>query len=129
MPPLRPPLALAATCDSGPPSWLAPPWSTTAGQLGTQTVRVWLEADSRGVSVLSHDIGPALESWFGKDDIETSLTVRNDHLPNLATVLGCGSSRNDVTQAIAVRYRGESAATTYLRSLDEKGIPYEFDIV
>ena len=31
-----------------------------SGDLDTHTVRVCLEADSRGVSVLSHDIEPAL---------------------------------------------------------------------
>ena len=101
-----------------------------SGRLGTQTVRVWLEPNGSGVSLLSHDIGPALEASFGAEDIETFLTIRGENLPRLADLLGCAATVDGVTRALCDRFAGDSAATSHLRSLlDDSGISYEFHLV
>lgn len=57
------------------------------GQLGSQHVRVWLEPHAGGIRLLTHDMGPAPERVFGKDEIETFLEVDGVHLPNLVAAL------------------------------------------
>src|SRR5687768_1163712 len=37
------------------------------GRIGTQWVRVWLEPWAGSLRMLSHEIGPALERFFGRD--------------------------------------------------------------
>ncbi len=98
------------------------------GQLGTQRVRVWLERRGSGIAVLSHDMGPALESAFGTDEIETFLEIDAADVPAMAAALGGGSA--DPMQLLVDRYRGDSAATSHLRQLlAEHGIPHRFSVV
>ena len=101
-----------------------------SGEIGTQRVRVCLEPADGGFMLNSHDIGPGLERFFGDTEIETYLTVRAEQLPRLAELLGSGSTTEEVMQALAGRYRDDSAATTHPRTLlDEDGVPYEFNLV
>ena len=104
------------------------------GRLGTQWVRVWLEYRAGSIVLASHDIGPALEPVFGKDEIETYLEVEAVHLANLTAALYVDrTDRNASMNAIdllAARYRGPPTATTALRTwLTARGIPYQFTIV
>lgn len=102
-----------------------------AGEIGTQRVRVWLQpAEDGGFMVNSHDIGPGLERFFGDTEIETYLTVRAEQLPQVAQVLACRPTLEEILAALVDRYLGDSAATTHLRAvLDEHGVPYEFNLV
>ena len=104
------------------------------GRIGTQQVRVWLESHAGGIRLLSHDIGPALERVFGKDEIETFLDLDAVHLPNLIAALRAeqtdGNASMDPIELLATKYEGDSTATTGLRGwLTARGIPYRFTIV
>jgi hypothetical protein len=104
------------------------------GRLGTQWVRVWLEYRAGSVVLASHDIGPGLEHAFGKDEIETHLEVDAVHLPNLTAALRAErtdpDAPMDAIELLAARYRGDSTATTDLRTwLTAHGIEYRFTIV
>lgn len=104
------------------------------GRLGTQWVRVWLENRAGGIMLASHDIGRGLERVFGKDEIETYLEVDAVHVPNLTAALRTewtdATAPMDPIELLAARYRGDSTATSGLRTrLIEHGIPYRFTIV
>lgn len=104
------------------------------GRLGTQRVLVWLEPWAGGIRLLSHDIGPALERVFGKDDIETILEIDALHVPNLVTALRAERTDDaapmDAMELLVAKYRGDSTATSGLRTwLTAHGIPYRFTIV
>ena len=104
------------------------------GRLGTQRVRVWLEYRAGTIVLASHDIGPGLEHAFGKDEIETFLEVDAIHLPKLTAALRAERTDSDAPidaiGLLAARYRGDSAATSGLRTwLTARGIPYRFTIV
>ena len=82
----------------------------------------------------SHDIGPGLEHFFGKDEIETYLEVDAVHLPNLTAALRAEptdpDAPMDAIELLAAHYRGDSTAITGLRTwLTAHGIPYRFTIV
>jgi len=95
------------------------------GQLGTQSVRVWLERRAGGIALLSHDMGSGLEAAFGTDEIETFLEVDAADLPALAVALGHAGA--DPLPLLAARHRGDSMATSHLRELlSEHGIPHRF---
>jgi hypothetical protein len=97
------------------------------GRLDTQDVMVWLTDGQNGICLMSHDMGPMLERFFGEDEIETFLLIANDTRPALASALGVETEA--VFAELARRYDGDSAATTNLRSfLDENDIPYEFHL-
>ncbi len=103
-------------------------------RIGTQRVRVWLEPWAGGIRLLSHDIGPALERVFGKDEIETFLEVDAVHMPNLVAGLHAewtdADAPMDAIELLLAKYRGDSTATTGLRTwLTAHGIPYRFTIV
>ena len=98
------------------------------GQLGTQSVRVWLEDRGGGIALLSHDIGPALESAFGSGDIETFLEIDVADVSRLAAALGHAGA--DPMPLLAARYQGDSMATSHLRQLlTDHGIPHRFFVV
>jgi hypothetical protein len=98
-----------------------------SGEIGTQRVRVWLEWQGDDLQLLSHDIGPGLERFFGDDEIETYLTVKAAQLPELARALGCPADPASIQTALMDRYRDDAAATTHLRAfLEDAGIPYDF---
>ena len=104
------------------------------GRLRTQWVRVWLEYRAGSIVLASHDIGPGLERFFGKDEIETYLEVDAVQLPNLTTALRAERTDPDAPMdpidLLAARYRGDSTATTGLRTwLTARGIPHRFTIV
>jgi hypothetical protein len=104
------------------------------GELGTQWVRVWLESRVDGIRLCSHDIGPALERWFGKDEIETFLEIDAVHVPNLVAALRAERTDAeppvDAIELLVAKYQGDSTATSGLRTrLTAHGIPYRFDIV
>ena len=97
------------------------------GRLGTQSVHVWFEWRAGDLLLCSQDIGPALESIYGEDEIETFLTVEAAQLTRLAHALGCADDPAALEAALLDRYRGDSAATSHLRELlAEHTIPYEF---
>ena len=100
-----------------------------AGRIDTQRVRVWLERSADGgITLLSHDIGPGLERFFGDDEIETFLEIDADQLPALAAALGDASA--DPMSLLATRYHDDSMATTHLRELlAEHDIPHRFSVV
>ena len=103
------------------------------GRTGGQRVRVWLEYRTGSLMLASHDIGPGLERFFGKDEIETYLEVEAVHLPNLTAALSAErtdpDAPMDAIELLAARYRGDSTATTGLsRWLTARGIPYRFTI-
>ena len=98
------------------------------GRLGTQSVRVWLERRGGGIVLLSHDIGPGLESPFGSSDIETFLEIDAAALPSLTAALG--DPAGDAMQLLAEQYQGDSMATTHLRELlSEHDIPHRFIVI
>ena len=104
------------------------------GRLGTQQVRVWFEYRAGSIVLASHDIGPGPERFFGKDEIETYLEIDAVHLPNLTAALRAErtdpDAPMDAIELLAARYRGDSAATTGLRTwLTAHRIPYRFTIV
>ncbi len=104
------------------------------GRIGTQRVRVWLEPWAGGIRLLSHDIGPALERVFGKDEIETFLEVDALHMPNMVAALRAqwtdADAPMDAMELLLAKYRGDSTATTGLRTwLTAHGSPYRFTIV
>lgn len=104
------------------------------GRLGTQRVRVWLEPWAGGIRLLSHDIGPALEPVFGKDEIETFLPVDAVHMPNLVAALRAERTDDDApmdaVELLTAKFAGDTTATTGLRNwLTAHGIPYRFTIV
>ena len=75
-----------------------------------------------------------LEHAFGKDEIETYLEVDAVHLPNLTAALRAERTGPDAPmnaiELLAARYRGDSTATTGLRTfLTARGIPFRFTIV
>jgi hypothetical protein len=103
------------------------------GRIGTQWLRVWLEYGAGSVVLASHDIGPGLETFFGKDEIETYLEIDAVHLSNLTAALRAErtdpDAPMDAIELLAARYRGDSAATTGLRTwLTAHGIPYRFGV-
>ena len=58
------------------------------GTLDRQRLLVWVEAASAdSIQVCTHEIGPALERWFGKDEIETFLTIGADDLERMVQLL------------------------------------------
>ncbi len=98
------------------------------GQLGTQSVRVWLERRGDGIVLMSHDIGSGLESPFGSSEIETFLEIAAADLPSLAAALG--DATGEPMELLAERYQGDSMATTHLRELlSEHGIPHQFHVI
>ena len=104
------------------------------GRLGTERVRVWLQASGAGIELLSHDIGPGLEQFFGRDEIETYLRIDAAHEPFLTDALA--AERTDpgapttALDLLADKYRGDAAATTHLKAwLDEHEVPYRFTLV
>jgi hypothetical protein len=98
------------------------------GQVGGQRVRVWIERRGGGLAVLSHDMGPGLEAFFGKDELETFLEVDAADVPALMAALGAGD--RDPAEYLADRYRGDATATTHLRHfLTERRIPHRFQSV
>ena len=103
------------------------------GRLGSQRVRVWLEYRAGSIALASHHMGPGLEPAFGKDEIETFLEVEAAHLPNLTAALRAERTdphAMDAIELLAARYRGDSTATSGLRTwLTARGIPYRFTIV
>ena len=104
------------------------------GREGSQRVRVWLEYSAGGIRLCSHGIGPGLETFFGKDEIETYLEVDAVHVPNLVAALRAewtdADAPLDAIELLAAKYGGDSAATSGLRTLlDAHGIPYRFTIV
>jgi hypothetical protein len=110
------------------------------GRLGSQRVIVWLDDSGEGgIQLGSHDIGRGLEAAFGRDEIETYLTLGAVDVgivvQRLATELGADveSFGTDVAAAVSLlarRYSGDSAATTHLRLwLDQHLIPYEFNVL
>ena len=104
------------------------------GALGTQHVRVWLEPWGGGIRLLNHDIGPALERYFGRDDLETVLEIDAANVPNLTAALRAewtdGDAPMDPMELLAIKYRGDSTATTGLRIwLTAHRIPHRFAIV
>jgi hypothetical protein len=105
-----------------------------SGRLGTQSVRVWLESHGSGITLLSHDLGPALESAFGSDEIETFLLVEPPHVEALTAALRAEridpASSTDPISLLAEKYSGNSAATSHFRAwLTEHEIPYQFSVV
>ena len=93
-----------------------------------------MESRAGTLALASHDIGPGLERFFGKDEIETYLEVDAVHLPNLTAALRAERTDPDAPidaiELLAARYRGDSTATTGLRTwLTAHGIPYRFTIV
>ena len=110
------------------------------GTIDRQRLWVWVETWGADIiRVCTHEIGPALETSFGKDEIETYLTVGADDLGRLVQLLvmeaetNIGVFASNVDAAIVLlgaRYAGEPAATSQLRLwLEERGIPYEFAVV
>ena len=104
------------------------------GRLGSQWVRVWLEYRAGSIVLASHEIGRGLETFFGKDEIETFLEVEAVHLPNLTAALRAERTDPDAPmdpiELLVARYRGDSTATSGLRTwLSARGIPYQFTIV
>ncbi len=98
-------------------------------RLGTQWVRVWLDASGGGIAMRSHDIGPDLERFFGTDDVETHLEIDAEHLPALTAALRADriatAAQATGLDLLADRYDGNSGATSVFRTwLDQRGIPY-----
>lgn len=104
------------------------------GQLGTQSVLVWLQPYGSGLGLLTHDMGSGLESVFGSDEIETFLVIGDADLPALVAALGAERTDADAPTAaihlLADKYRGDSTATSRCRAwLTERGIPHTFSVV
>jgi hypothetical protein len=104
------------------------------GQLGSQSVHVWLEARGAGIALNSQDIGPALESAFGSDEVETFLEIDAADIPTLTALLAAehpiANTPGDPLELLEARYRGDSMATTHLRELlTAHGIPYRFSVI
>ena len=104
------------------------------GRLGTQRVRVWLEPSAGDIRLLSHEIGPGLERFFGTDEMATFLEIDAIHVPNLVAALRAertdADPRMDAIELLAAKYAGDSTATSSLRTwLTAHGIPYRFTIV
>jgi hypothetical protein len=93
------------------------------GRLGSQRVRVWLERRGGGIGMLSHDIGPALDRTFGKDEIETFLEIEHRYVPELTAALRAEHPDSDVPgdacELLADRFRDDSAP----RATSESGWP------
>ena len=104
-------------------------------KLGTQQVRVWIEADSSGLKLMSHDIGPALLASFGKGELAVFLEVDAAQLPAVRAALLAertdpAAPGDEVPQLLLEKYRGDSTATGAFRAwLDGHGIPYRFTLV
>jgi hypothetical protein len=110
------------------------------GRVGSERVRVWLQAHGDGIALMSHDIGPGVERNFGKDDLETILVIAAADLPALIAALregheGGTGAPPDSDEAMAIRllaerFAGNSAATSMLRLLlDKAHVRYDFTIV
>jgi hypothetical protein len=109
-------------------------------KLGTQQVRVWIEADEAGLKLMSHDVGPALQASFGKSELAVFLEVDAEQLPAVRAALlaertdpagpAAPGGEDDVPQLLLEKYRGDSTATGAFRAwLDGHGIPYRFTLV
>ncbi len=109
-------------------------------QLGTQHVRVWIEADDAGLKLMSHETGPALMASFEKSEVAVFLEVDAEQLPAIRAALlsertdpaapAPAPSADDVPQLLLAKYRGDSTATGAFRAwLDGQGIPYRFMLV
>jgi hypothetical protein len=104
-------------------------------KLGTQQVRVWIEADDAGLKLMSHDIGPGLQASFGKSELAVFLEVDAEQLPAIRAALlaertDSAAPDADVPQLLLEKYRGDSTATGAFRAwLDGHGIPYRFMLV
>ena len=104
------------------------------GRIGGQRLRVWATDAGGGLRILTHEMGPALESAFGKDEIETFLEIdAADTATLVAAVRGeltKPPASSDAIDVIAARYTNDPAATSHLRDLlDARGIPHRFMIV
>ena len=104
------------------------------GRLGPQRVRVWLEPWAGGIRLLSHDIGPALERVYGKEEIETFLELDAVHVPHLVAALRAERTDDDAPmdaiRLLTAKFTGDSTATTRLPTwLTAHGIPYRFTII
>ena len=107
-------------------------------QLGTQHVRVWIEADDAGLKLMSHETGPALMASFEKSEVAVFLEVDAEQLPAVRAALlaertdpaAPAPAGDDVPQLILAKYRGDSTATGAFRAwLDGHNIPYRFMLV
>lgn len=103
-------------------------------KLGTQHVRVWIEADGSGLRIMSHDIGPALVPSFGKGELAVFLEVDAAQLPAVRAALLAErtdpAAPEDEVQLLLEKYRGDSTATGAFRAwLDGHGIPYRFTLI
>lgn len=106
-------------------------------QLGTQHVRVWIEADDAGLKLMSHDTGPALLASFGKTELAVFLEVDAEQLPAIRAALlaertdpAAPAGEEGVPQLLLEKYRGDSTATGNFRAwLDSHGIQYRFMLV
>ncbi|MEP7082216.1 MAG: hypothetical protein ABI841_04475 [Chloroflexota bacterium] len=104
-------------------------------QLGTQHVRVWIEADEAGLRIVSHDVGPGLERTVGKSELAAFLEVDAEQLPAIRTALlaeraDASEQEAELEQLLLEKYRGDSTATGNFRAwLDTHAIPYRFTLV
>ena len=103
------------------------------GRLGKQYLRVWLETGET-IRLLTHEIGPELEQYFGKDELETFLEIDAAQLPALTAALAreqpSGGAARTAADLIAAKFDGDASATTRFRAwLDGHGIPYRFSLM
>ncbi len=104
------------------------------GRIGTQRLSAWVDWHETSLALMTHEMGPALEHAFGRDEIETWLLVDASHMDRLTDAL-----RADATDApadvgplrlVVDRYRGDPGATTAFRAwLTEHHIPYTFHLI
>lgn len=97
-------------------------------------MRVWLQPYGDGIGLLSHDIGPDLERFYGSDEIETFLVIERQHLDALTTALRAertdADAPTDAISLLADEYAGSSTATSDLRTwLTQHAIPSRFSLV
>ena len=104
-------------------------------QLGTQHVRVWIEADDSSIRIVSHEVGPGLLRTVGKGELAAFLEVDADQVSAIYAALVAeradpSAPQAELGQLLLEKYRGDSTATGNFRAwLDGHGIPYRFTLV
>jgi hypothetical protein len=104
------------------------------GRIGSQRLYVCVDWQGTSLGLMTHEMGPALENAFGKDEIETWLLVEPSHLHRLTDALRAEATHASADpgplRLVVDRFGGDPSATTAFRTwLTEHHIPYEFHLV
>ncbi|THV32904.1 hypothetical protein [Glycomyces buryatensis] len=95
--------------DSEDVAWTFPGVVLRNEREGVRSHYVLAMVDDDGTLIFEfNDVDPDLDQFFGKDEVETTMKVRAEHLEKLIEELG-GAPGCDVLEFLAERYSGPAS--------------------